>query len=453
MYNYIKAFICVNRTEKYMNKPKRVLLYICTFFGTIALLWLMLVLSALIPNAAIKANMERSALSYKQTEAFHSNTNKRFCDISDNYADAILLNVAWNMGKDNPLVSTLDTKYFDGGALGVNAGFYLELTDRSPKSYTDYSRYWHGSAAPVRLFHLVTDVNGIKTLGLVTVLALILICVAMLLFRRHYVFALCFVLTFCTIHIWNIWLALEYQPGFIIALIFCILFMAFERRGSKYLPFLSVICGTTIAFFDFLTIETVSLVLPLILVVSIRARENRLGSFKDNIGLIALCGLCWLLAYGATFLFKWSTASLVTGENKFLTALASAGERFGGTTDIASKHPLKQLLLAPLANLSALFGGTARVDMAAVIRVLCISIPVFVSALYISVANLPDKTLLKLLALLGMVIFVRYITLNNHSYLHSFFTYRALCTTVLSLLSGTALCFEQRPLKRKGKSK
>lgn len=104
-----------------------------TFTGTLFLLWLFLILSASIPNAKIQDNMVKSALVYAQEDAFSYCDGDKMNGIADNYADSIWLNVAWFMGKDNPILSTLDTQYYDGEKYGENIGLYwlFQMSRRS----------------------------------------------------------------------------------------------------------------------------------------------------------------------------------------------------------------------------------------------------------------------------------------------------------------------------------
>ena len=46
----------------------------------------------------------------------------------------------------------------------------------------------------------------------------------------------------------------------------------------------------------------------------------------------------------------------------------------------------------------------------------------------------------------GLMVLLRFGFLANHSYLHSFFTYRALVSTILAVLS--ALAINLRPVKK-----
>lgn len=425
-----------------MKRKKRIAIHFAVFIVLLAVFWGLLLLSAMIPNAAIQKNMLQSALSYKEQEAFSFENGRKWNAISDNYADAILLNVSWYMGKGSPLTGSLDTWYYDGEMLGENVGLYLAVSEEGTEPNNDYSRYWHGYAMFVRFMHLFTDVEGTKLCGFVVILVLASVTVGVLLRRGHGELAVSLLLSMAAVQIWNIRLSLEYQPAFLLGFLFCILYLWLERKSDFWLTVLSVAGGTAIAFFDFLTTETVVLLLPLILVVSVRAAEDRLGDLKDNLRMIVECGACWLFAYSGTFLVKWTAASLVSGSNKFIIAFSSVGERMTGSLGgNGSDNPLLRIPQAVAANLTMLFGGQNRIEPGRVFAGILIVVLLLGSLLYLFHKK-GNSTVLKLLGLLGSVVILRYIILNNHSYLHEFFTYRALISTIMAVFAGTALSIQ-----------
>lgn len=401
----------------------------------------MLSLCAKIPNSAIRENMIESALAYKERDAFEIPENGRLCGVSDNFADAILLGVAWNMGE----YGALDTKYNSGGEFGANAGLYLSLVNDAEPD-TDYSRYWHGNAGIARIMHLVTDVDGMKTGGLITILFLAMLVCVLLLKAQCIKTCSCFFLALISVHIWNVRLSLEYQPAFVVALLMCILFLLLEKRGTYTLCVLSVIGGVLTAFFDFLTCETIPILLPLALVFAVRIEEKRGKSLSPNIKLFLLAIVCFALSYAGAFLSKWVLASLVTGENKFILAAASAGVRFGAEDSAG-------FLSGIPANLTVLFGGSARIEIGRVILGVAISAAILSSAFYLVKKNGYDRAGTVTLLIVGAMVFLRYAVLQNHSYLHEFFTYRALATTVFSVLAAVALssCADKNEVKKKRK--
>lgn len=412
-------------------------------------LWALLALSAAIPNESIYGNMLSSAEHYMKTDPFYGDGQLRLRQ--DNYADAILLNVAWNMGDGSPFSASLDTKYNDGGEYGENYGLYCTVRENAAPN-TDYTRYWHGMSALIRPLMLVTDVQGIKLTGAISAFLLLAANCALLLKKRQFFAAAALPAAFLCVHVWNIGLAMEYQPAVLITLLLLPLYILLEKNDGS-LSVLAAVSGTMIAFFDFLTAETLTLLIPLITVFIMRKQEGRPPSLRGSIRLIAECGAAWLLSYAGTFLIKWGAASLVTGENKFLAAITSAEVRMYGSAEQLS--PVEQFFIAPLANISTLFGGTVRMDWGAAAAGLIISAVIIGAVFYLfRDRERFDRSFTVTMLILGAIPFVRFFLLNNHSYLHEFFTYRALASSILAVFAAVwfALRFKKkRPAAKGGK--
>lgn len=432
----------------------RVLKLCGVYLATVLLLFGLLIASACIPDSAIFDNMKTSAEFYKTTEAFDKGAG-RLQTVSDNYADAILLGIAWNMGKGDALESALDTKYYDGEELGENYGLYASVhNDASPN--TDYTRYPHGSAVFVRFCHLFTNVQGMKIIGLAVLILLLLINFVFLSKRGHIGVGIVLVTSFILIQFWNISLSLEYMPTFIIALAVMPFYVLFEDKREDMLLLVSCITGTAVAFFDFLTTETVAILLPLMVVITVRSRENRLCKFKRE-GLFVLKNtLSFGFAYAATFIFKWTAASIVTGENKFVLALSSAGERFSGEA-AGIDNIFTRLPSAIFGNLTAVFGGSAdtRINYPLSVIGSVLFIGIIASVIFLFKKNNLDKTAIWMLAAMSMLVFLRFTVLGNHSYLHCFFTHRALVCVVFAALAIVLVSIEIATKKktRKGMAK
>ena len=434
--------------EMKMKQLRMLLIYVGIGCVALAILWLMLMGSALIPNRAIQSNMEQSALEYAAREPFEITNGKHWNSVADHYADTILLNVAWNMGSDNVIRSSLDTKYYDGEDLGEHYGLYLSITEGKTPN-TDYSRYWHGSSMFVRLFHLFTDVNGLKWTGFIVLLLLIVGTVGWLVFYRHVDLAVLLVLSLVSVQFWNVRLSLEYQPCFLLAFALSLLFLATEKKNDTWLIGLSILGGVSVCFFDFLTTETLVILLPLILVTAVRAKEHRLGGFRQNLFLYLKCVGAWGIAYIGTFLSKWIFACAVTGKNVFIDALSSAAQRIGGEVGAENMAP-KSIFSSITANFSMIFGAQSRVEYAKTWIVILVCLVLLGSVWYLFRNQNGNGTAGALLLLLGVAVLVRYLLLNNHSYLHNFFTYRALLSTIFAVL--LAIWFNIRlPQKKRGR--
>lgn len=426
---------------------KKLLIYAGSFLAAICILWSALVLTSLIPNEKLRDNMLDSAMLMNGADPFPQTGGRN--TVTDNYADIILLNVIWNIDSSDPIASSLDTKYFDGNDgvtdHGENYGLFAAVNGAAPN--TDYSRYWHGSAIFIRPLMTVTDISGVRLTGAAAALLLLALSCFMLARRRLYLEAIALPLSFICVQAWNIRLSMEYQPAVLVTLAILPFFFAFEKKGDTALIVLSVISGTMIAFFDFLTAETLTLLIPLITVMSVRYSEGRYAAVKTELITSAKCSLGWVLAYGGTFLVKWTAASAVTGEKKFSAAISSAEERISGSTEGLS--PIARIFAAPFTNISTMFGGKVRADVfPAVVGIILIAAAAG-AAMYLSRHKKNARGYILVVLILAAVPYLRYFVLSNHSYLHDFFTYRAQAAVVLALITSLGAALRKPPVKQK----
>ena len=411
---------------------KKILLHIGVFVGTLLFLWLLLFLSALIPNDNIKDNILESSIYYSDRQPYQFPENGKLNGVEDNYADAILLGVLWNMDSEDAFVTSLDTKYYDGDERGENYGLYASINGY--EANVDYSRYWHGSVTFIRPLLVFTTVDNIEIISFCVFLALLMVVCAILVKKKCGWIAGILLISLACVHIWNIRLSLEYMPAFIVAMLMSILFLLMEKKGDTYVTVLSVVSGVMVSFYDFLTTETVTILIPLALVFMLRAREERLGTTKENIVLTVKSGLAWGIAYVTCFAAKWIIASAVTGENKIVDSLSSAKERFNGVEAEENITAFQEFLYAIPANISTAFGGKTRVDAGYVAGGIILFGLIVGSVFYLFSAKKKNKEIALVLLFIGLLPYVRFAVLNNHSYLHEFFTYRAQCVFVFSLL-------------------
>jgi len=412
---------------------KKILGYVGAFVGTLTILWLLLFLSALIPNNSIKDNMLKSSISYSDKQPYQFSKSGSMNGIEDNYADSILLGVLWNIDSKDAFVSSLDTKYYDGEDRGENYGLYSSINGHEANQ--DYTRYWHGSVTFIRPLMLLTTVDNIEWISFGAFVLMLLIVCVILCKKKCGVAAVLLLISMALVQIWNIRLSLEYMSAFNVAMLMCIVFLLFEKKGDNSITLCSVISGVMVAFYDFLTTETVSILLPLMLVFIVRAKDNRLGYRKENILLLIKSGLTWGVSYVSCFACKWILASIVTGENKITTAFSSAKERFNGVEAEENITAFEEFLYAIPANLSTAFGGTVRVDAGRVIGGLILFVMIIGSIYYLFRSKKKNKEIALILLIIGVLPYIRFAVLNNHSYLHEFFTYRAQCVSVMALLS------------------
>lgn len=410
------------------------------FFAVTAFFYGLMVLSGLFPNELLAANMKTSGYRFLEAPAYTFQDHGRYQAVTDNRADQLLVNISWHLGTGNPLVSALATDYYDGGSFGLQAGLLRSVTADAGAN-ADYTRYWHGCAPFIRICHLFTDVQGMKALGLAALLLLLALNLRLLRRRGHWELGLCLALSLAAVQAWNLGLSITYFPCFLLGLAVTAAAITLENRGSGVLAVLFTIAGAATACLDFLTTETVPLLLPLILLSAIRSKEGRLTTLRDGAALALPCILAFGLSYAGAFLLKWCAASLVTGQELFSVALSSAAERISGTGAEGVGGGLPQFAAAVLANLSVLFGSTERLDWFPVLAGLLAIGAVFSMLRLLPEKQAPNRAGIVTVLALGALVLLRFALLNNHSWLHAFFTYRALCAPILALLTVIAQRF------------
>lgn len=432
-----------------MKIKRRHMVYIAVFGVLLLLLYLLLAFTAAIPNSAILKKMHKSAYYYSNENSYVFSEDGRHQNITDNLADQMWLNIGWHMGTGNPFVSALDTRYYDGELYGPAVGLYMSVT-RGHEANTGYTRYWHGTAGLIRVLHLFTDIHGIKTLGMICLVLLLGRTIWVLVRAGHWELGLCLLLSLLLVQLGNLRLSVEYQPCFLICFALCPAFLWAEKQGNFYLNLLAIVSGTLTAFFDFLTTETVTILIPLILVIAIRSRECRLGSPRKTSRMLLHCGLCWALAYLGTFVVKWGAVTLATGQNHFAAAINSAGQRIGGVVTDGGTSKMPGMLMSIGSNLSVLFEGTSRTEYRTVISNLIIIAVLIIVVYRIYRVRRKLRPGTGFLLMLGSVVLLRFGLLANHSYMHSFFTYRALASTILAILVAMLINLQSR--KKGGRS-
>lgn len=409
--------------------------YIITYLVTLFALVTLLAATACIPNSQIYQGMADSAEYFSSNENFRRTSGKRIDSIQDNYADSILLNVMWHVDSKDPVRTVIDTGYYDTEAANPTKSLKEAVKNNLPAN-VNYTRYWHGSVIWLRPLLVFTDVVGARHIVFGVICVLLLALCLMLVYRRQYLAAVSLLLSMCGIQFWKLSLALEYQPAFLVALIMCILFVHYESKGDNPLVVLSVISGVAVSFTDFLTTEIVTILLPLLIIMTIRATGQRIRTFKQEMIFAGQCLLAWGISYIITFVAKWTVASIVTGTSQFGMALSSVEERVAGTDGGETLPLLNQIFGAPLSNISTLFmGHEYRLDYGSIIVGLILALMVLGSIFYLFRTDSCQKTLALVCLVIGLLPYVRYMVLNNHSYLHVFFTYRAQCITIYALVA------------------
>lgn len=425
------------------------------FLGCMFLLFMLLILlqfgglaaSAMIPRSSIQHHLEESAELLNEHPVFFYLSDNPASRI-DRYADSILLNIAYYYDAEHPIASVLRSSYYYTAIANENANLQYALT-HTVEPTLDYSRYWHGSIVLIRPLLLLLNLKQIYILLAVVLLLLIgglMYC--LIRYRYGYSTVICLLLGLVMVSVWYVPFSLEYVWTVLFMLLACIFVVFFYQYGSRCLLMLMLIFGSLTAYFDFLTTETLTLLPPLALIL-IKAYQPdtdhtagaslRMRSLRDGFAFILPCCLVWGLAYACTWFMKWGLGSIILHENLFASAFSQASLRLQGTVELSDEVAVQgpvMLLHAVFRNLYHLFPFSYLGQHA--VWVLCLVLFVILFFYYMTRRGGGINPLPFLLILLAGIPLIRYMALANHSYIHCFFTYRALFASVFCI--SNAVC-------------
>lgn len=413
---------------------KKVGKYILIFCGMLLCLLVLLFFTALIPQKSIKANSEKSAIYLNEKETlFYTAVKGETQTTIDNYADTILLNIAYSLDEKHPLKSALLASYYNEYWNNVNESYKIAVTKNKVPN-KPYTRYWHGEMIFLKPLLIFMDVRGIRVLNAIVMIFLLILLGILLVKKDQKLLLSALTIAFVSIGVFIVPLCLEYTSTFFIMLVACVLILFIEDRGEEKLLELFFITGIITCFFDFLTTETITLTMPLIIVLCVKFRSGKLKDFKSGLLFSIKAGISWGMAYVLMWFAKWTISTVVLNTNTFKAALQQAKVRTAGSAggSVAGKYAgaiFRNIASIFPFSLAKTYGGVILLIFLTAFLVFCIFF------LYRkNKKNMQQAWFIGLLMLIGIVPYIRYIALSNHSYLHYFFTYRAQLVTVTVLI-------------------
>lgn len=421
-----------------MQSSKTVIRYAVLFSLTAAVLVGLLVLAALVPKGAIRENTRVSAEFLCENPVFFPLVEGIESSTIDRYADSILLNIAYHYDASQPLSSVMRSAYYFTDVQNENENLLDAVTDDLPANQ-QYLRYWHGSNVLVRPLLAVLTLPQIYVLNGVLLALLAVALVAVLLKKRARAAAFGVGLGLVLVGAWYVPFSLEYTWTVLLALAGALVLLALlAKHREKQLGAFFLLLGMLTCYFDFLTTETLTLLLPLLLLLWFTPQ----GEPKQ---LVRRCGgavLLWGIGYVGFWCLKWLLAAWVLGENTLPYVTQHVEERLSGS--LVGVGPAGLLLGAVTRNLACLFPWEYG-PVGAAVGLALLVFGAYVGYVYHKTPlTHEDKTRILLYSLLALVPYLRYLVLHNHAYLHCFFTYRAQLATVLAVVLLLAVLTEGR---------
>lgn len=450
-----------------MKHAKRIISYLAIFALSTTLLTAALVAVAIIPKDNIRKNMVESA-QYMRTKTSSYRLIKWIRSSSvDYFADCILLNIVSSYDNSHPVESVMWSSFY-GYPNTYAADYLLESAKDDAQPDQEYLRYWHGSAVLVKIFHLFINIHQIYTFHAALLAGLLMWLLLTLWSKRLISEVISLVIAFSAAGIWFVPYCLEYTWVFLIMLIASIVVVKMVDQEFSNVAFgiFFLTAGMATVYLDFLSTETLTLLIPLLLVLRLKhfhghrsilkkrrpyfERMQRNGIFeKEKMVLyderIFRTGECWiftmrscvlwLVGYLGMWVMKWVIASIVLKQNVMPYVVGHIEERLYGKFGVSGGRFLVE---AVTRNLMRLFPFDYQLPGAVffvIFIVVFLLLPVFKNRLRLRKEI--NVSMFFLNIIVGLIPIIRFLVLHNHSWRHCNFTYRALAGTVLALCFAT----------------
>ncbi len=417
--------------------------YIALFFISVMILCGLLVLSAKIPVSDIEKNMMTSSEYLVEHDLFDDMINNLDSSKIDRYADSILLNIAYHYDSERPLASVMESSYYYDMFEQENYNLFLSVKNGLAAN-KQYIRYWHGSILLVRPLMIMLNLRQIYWLNGILLLTLTAILIFLLFRKKAYAPAIGIIIGEVLTSFWFVPFSLEYTWMCLLMLIQAIVVVClFSKKEKKdiFVTTFFLISGILTSFFDFLTTETMTLLMPLLLVIWLEKEDGKKYG-KKVLKII----LSWGIGYVFMWVAKWILASIVLSENVMPYVTEHISERLGGDLGISLGDSILGALFRNMGCMLPFdFGpGGAFLGIAIIIIVLYFG--------YVYRKEKIDKIVIWYLAI-GLLPYIRYLVLHNHSYIHYFFTFRAQIATIMALTLAFAEIIDMKRFTKNRRKK
>ena len=459
--------------------------------ATIVICIALLFVTALIPQNALQKNMEKSSDYYNNHQMFDHVTDYMFLSRQDNYADCILTNIIYHIDQNNLAESILSASYYNPEDEGVQTSFAYAVGSKVEPN-VDYSRYWHGSMVLLRPLFIIFDIAGVRmVLGIL--ILIMTVWFEVLLFKNHYsVFGVCYAIGLMLVSVWMCAFCVEYAMPFVVMsvelpVLLVLLTRAYEKKDAQNLTqkrndknsekheadncklnnrklinrklinrkpinrkpinrkpevllWAVLACaGIVTAFVDFLTTETVTFTMAYVLYLIVKNRHDQMKPIKEELICLIKSGIVWLGSYGLMIALKWALALVVLGKDAFFNALRQAALRISGDATLGNVtgaevvSDYERISGALCRNIGCIYPFKSTMSYGtAMIFILLVGLVVF--SIWYLFRGKTKSCINKVLAIVSLLPVMRFLVLNNHSYIHFFFTYRALLVSVVVIM-------------------
>jgi hypothetical protein len=398
---------------------------VAIFVGMIALFIVLMTLVYSLPQDGIIANAADSVVVMLDEGMYPTRILDDNSYRLDNYTDALMMDIAVRDTEQSAFVSSVANIHDNALRAGNAVDPLLSLAATAVgqrQSPAPYAYYWHGYQVALRPALMVLDYTQIRYLNMLLLTLLVAFVVAGLKRDAGGVAAGVFVLALAITGYLIVPMSLQYSNMTYLTLVATLALMLMLRAGTfqRFTMEFFLVVGMLTSFFDLLTTPLLTLCMPLavLLIITSKSKTKPLSAY---IYLTARLSAVWVIGYVGAWVAKWVLATVVLPGDWITLAVKQVLFRTGmdgGTAGPVAAIVQNLTRLVPTAAVGTLMIVAGIVVLILVVRFRRPTDEVKRAAIPMILAPLP---------------YAWFVVANNHSSIHSWFTYRIQLVTVFTV--------------------
>ncbi|HBK27526.1 MAG TPA: hypothetical protein DDY92_03050 [Dialister sp.] len=404
------------------------LIVICAIIiGTVSLIFVYA-----LPSSRTMYNAQKSIDIYQREGAYPSWAPGKASAGLDNFTDAIMIENAIFPGSGHLVEDAMLNPRYAYPKKNPTDSLIKELQgETQDRTIIHYARYWHGYLLYLKPLLTLRPVKDIRLLNGTLQIILAFYLFSLIARKLDYKYGWAFLCSYITLNPISLAMSFQYSSMYYIMMLGSIYLLKKWNKSwlsNKYIYFFIVI-GTVTAFFDFLTYPLISYGIPMALLLILANQGNCLCQKFDGIVISIKGGIAWGFGYCGMYMGKWIISWLLTGYNTFLEASRQASYRMSISTVGGEGNVSFHAWNVIVKNLAVL----AKDPIFIFSMILCFLCLYLILKKKGTITNKSNISLQYALGLVSISPLVWYSVLTNHSYVHSWFTFRELSIFIFSI--------------------
>lgn len=403
---------------------------ICVFIIGIVLGVLLLWGSFFLPHKPIDYHVEISSYMMMEEGMYPWLVSETVASVMDNFTDAIMISGALVDAPDGEELNYAMMAYHESNDGFPHEALRAHYEDPSSLHLASYERYWHGYLVLLKLLLQRFSLQEIRLINTSCQMALVFLILYILSKKKmQHLFAPLFIGTLSLFPA-AVGLSLQFSTVFYIAYIASVLVLlcgdCLDGVKGGWATFFLIV-GMLTSYLDFLTYPVITLGLPLFFFFAQKPpRVKEYGWIQQFVS----CTFHWCLGYGAFWAAKWVVGSVLTGKDMIASSIDNVALRAS-----RSLHSMPLTLSKVLESCWEAMNSNLALRYIILLWVVGYTVCIVYKLVkgQMNLSQLKDGCFAALPMILCAILPVGwYFFTENHSYNHSWYTFRALSVAVLA---------------------